>query len=373
MPRILHTADWQIGRQYNRFAADDAVELAAARFSTVERIAELATKEQVDVVLVAGDVFDAQTVSDKTIRRLFNAMQGFTGPWIMLPGNHDAALAESVWIRAARIGAIPANVHVLLEPRAYPLIDLGLVVLAAPLTQRQTYNDLTEWFDSAETDPALLRVGIAHGSVQGVLPDEIDSPNPIAPDRALRARLEYLALGDWHGLKQIDSRTYYSGSPEQERFKDNGAGQVLLVDIPGAGQQPSVEARKVGQYHWQLWSEQLSVASDLDRLIERIEATDDKSVLSISLSGQIDLLGQQRLETALSIADARHRSVQCNMTGLRLEPTDDDIAALQADGYVGEVIAELRERQLADDSEDARDALSILAGMLRERNQEGQV
>ncbi|HBP1969500.1 DNA repair exonuclease [Pseudomonas aeruginosa] len=373
MPRILHTADWQVGRQYNRFAVDDAVALAEARFSTVERIAELATKEQVDAVLVAGDIFDAQTVSERTIRRLFNAMQGFTGPWMMLPGNHDAALAESVWTRAARIGAIPANVQVLLEPYAYPLTDLGLVVLAAPLAQRQTYDDLTEWFDTAETDPALLRIGIAHGSIQGMLPDEVDSPNPIAPDRALRARLEYLALGDWHGLKQINARTYYSGSPEQERFKDNGAGQVLLVDIPGAGQQPLVESRSVGQYRWQQWSEQLSVASDLDRLIERIEASDDKSVLSISLSGQIDLLGQQRLKDALSIAEARHRSVQCNMAGLRFEPTDDDIAALQADGYVGEVIAELRERQLADGSQDARDALVIIAGLLRERNQEGRV
>jgi hypothetical protein len=36
-------------------------------------------------------------VSDKTIRRLFNAMQGHAGSWVLLPGNHDAALAESVW------------------------------------------------------------------------------------------------------------------------------------------------------------------------------------------------------------------------------------------------------------------------------------
>ena len=74
MPRFLHTADWQIGRQYTRFAADDAVPLAEARLRAVETLARLATEHAVDAVLVAGDVFDAQTVADRTIRRLFNAL-----------------------------------------------------------------------------------------------------------------------------------------------------------------------------------------------------------------------------------------------------------------------------------------------------------
>lgn len=370
MPRILHTADWQIGRQYNRFASEDAVALAEARFSVVERIAQLAVEERVDVVLVAGDVFDAQMVSERTIRRLFNATQGFHGTWIMLPGNHDAALAESVWSRAARLKAIPENVRVVLEPGVLDLEEYGLAVLAAPLTQRQTYQDLTEWFDTAETAPGLLRIGLAHGGVQGVLAEDIDSPNPIAPNRAERARLDYLALGDWHGLKQIDERTFYSGTPEQERFKDNGAGQVLLVELSTAGQLPMVDARSVGQFRWQQWDEEMLVATDLDQLIERIEALPGNAVLSINLRGQINLGGQQRLLEALAVAEARHRSVQCDMADLRLEPTDDDIAALQADGYVGEVITDLRDHQHQGTSQVARDALAILAGLLRERTQE---
>ncbi len=80
MPRFLHTADWQIGRQYGRFAPEDATVLAEARFAVVERIAALAARERVDAVLVAGDVFDAQAVSDRTIRRLFNALRGYEGP-----------------------------------------------------------------------------------------------------------------------------------------------------------------------------------------------------------------------------------------------------------------------------------------------------
>lgn len=235
MPRFLHTADWQIGRQYDRFGPEDGPALAQARLTTVERIAALATELAVDAVLVAGDVFDAQTISDRTVRRLFMALQGFGGPWIMLPGNHDAALAESIWSRARRLNAIPDNVHVLVSPEPLLLAEQGLAILPAPLTQRQTFNDLTDWFDYAPTPPQLLRVGLAHGSVQGILAEDIDSPNPIDPQRAARARLDYLALGDWHGCRQIDDRTWYSGTPEQDRFKSNGAGQVLDVQINAPG------------------------------------------------------------------------------------------------------------------------------------------
>ena len=91
MPRFLHTADWQIGRQYSRFAEEDASILADARFIAIERLATLATEQALDAVLVAGDVFDAQTVSDRTIHRTFQAKAGFTGPWLLLPGNHDPA------------------------------------------------------------------------------------------------------------------------------------------------------------------------------------------------------------------------------------------------------------------------------------------
>lgn len=73
---------------------------------------------------------------------------------------------------------------------------------------------------------------------------------------------------------------------------------------------------------------------------------------------------------ALSVAEARFRSLRCERSGLQLAPTDDDIAALKADGYVGEVVESLREQQEGAQDDAARDALAILAGLLREREQE---
>ena len=130
MTRFLHSADWQIGRQFATFDSEHAPILAEARITVVERLAALATEHRVDAVLVAGDVFDVQTVSERTLRRLFNALSGYAGPWLMIPGNHDAALAESVWTRAQRLVVVPPNVHPLLVEIAAPGAEPQVTPLA---------------------------------------------------------------------------------------------------------------------------------------------------------------------------------------------------------------------------------------------------
>jgi len=310
--KILHTADWQIGKQYGQFEPDEAVLLAEARIAAVERLAVLATEQQVDLVLVAGDVFDAQGIADKTVLRLFNATRGFAGPWVMLPGNHDAALSESVWTRAQRLNAVPDHVHLCLRPVPLHFEGLNAVVLPAPLTQRHTYTDLTEWFAAADTPPGTFRIGLAHGAVQGVLAEGIDSANPIAADRAAQARLDYLALGDWHGCRQIDARCWYSGTPETDRFRNNDSGCALRVDIDAPGALP-----------------------------------------------QVSVLG-------------RARALRADLDPVRIEPTDDDLARLAAEGYLGEVIADLRAAQDGADGDTARDALVLLAGLLDARRMAGE-
>lgn len=364
MISLLHTADWQIGRVFSQFEPDDASALFEARFKVVERLAAIATERKVDAVLVAGDVFDLQTVSDKTIRRMFNAMQGFTGPWLLIPGNHDSALSESVWSRAQRLGAIAPNVVCCLEPRPHTVAG-KFTLLPAPLTQRHTYGDLTEWFATAEPeDESLPRIGLAHGSVQGILSEDIDSTNPIAAGRAVQAGLDYLALGDWHGTRQIDERTWYAGTPETDRFRANDSGQALLVGIAGAGAPPVVEPIRTGQFDWQQWEPRLAVPSDIDELVRKLEQIGSGDVLQLRAQGSCDLAGHNRLNAALDAARARARALVWEGEALRLEPTEDDIQALHADGFVGEALQALREQQGGTDAELARDALLTLARIL---------
>ena len=77
-----------------------------------------------------------------------------------------------------------------------------------------------------------------------------EANNPIAPDRAKRAGLDYLALGDWHRTLQIGPATWYAGTPEADRFNSQEMGQVLLVDIAGPGAPPKVTPHRTGAYRW---------------------------------------------------------------------------------------------------------------------------
>lgn len=370
MPRFLHTADWQIGKLFGQFESDEAALLAEERFAAVERLAQLAAVQGVDAVLVAGDVFDAQTVADRTIHRLFHAMAGFGGRWLMIPGNHDAALAESVWTRAERLKAIPANVSVCLRAEPLLLESARVAVLPAPLTQRNTHVDLTEWFAAAETPPGFIRIGLAHGSVQGILAEDIDSANPIAAGRAAQAGLDYLALGDWHGTRQVDDRTWYAGTPETDRFRANDSGQALLVELAAAGALPTVTPVAIGRYRWQASSVSLRVASDLDLLLARLARYGPADVVQLTVGGRSDLAGHRRLTHAIGQARGRVRSLMADLAALQLEPTTEDIEALAADGYLNEVVVELQAAQHDGDAEragTARDALVLLAGLLDAR------
>ncbi len=367
MTHFLHTADWQIGRQYGQFETDDAAMLAEARFDVVARIAALAAERGVDAVLVAGDVFDTQGVSDRTIRRLFAAMAAYAGPWVMIAGNHDAALADSVWSRAMQLGCIPPNVHVPLRTGVVDLAAINLAVLAAPLTQRHTYDDVTQAFDALETGPGRIRVGLAHGSVAGRLPDTIDATNPIAADRAARARLDYLALGDWHGCLSIDERTWYAGTPEQDRFRGNEPGHALHVRIEAPGAVPVVERLATGKYRWSAWSETLSLPSDAQALAARMAELRAEDVLRLDLQGHVNMETWEALQRAVDQAAAQVRALLPDLSGLMLEPDEADLAELRASGYVGEVATQLQALQAdPDQSAVAGEALRLLLRFQRE-------
>ncbi len=367
MTHFLHTADWQIGRQYGQFETDDAALLAEARFDVVARIAALAAERQVDAVLVAGDVFDTQAVSDRTIRRLFAALAAYAGPWVMIAGNHDAALADSVWSRAAQLGCIPPNVQVPLRTGVVDLAAQNLAVLAAPLTQRHTYDDVTQAFDALDSEPGRIRVGLAHGSVAGRLPDTIDATNPIAPDRAARARLDYLALGDWHGCLSIDERTWYAGTPEQDRFRGNEPGYALDVRIAAPGATPQVERVATGKYRWSAWTETLSLPTDAQALAERLAALRAEDVLRLELLGHVNVPTWEALQRAVDQAAAQARAVLPDFSGLLLEPDEADLAQLGASGYVGEVATQLQAMQAdPDQAAVAGEALRLLLRFQRE-------
>ena len=92
------------------------------------------------------------------------------------------------------------------------------------LTRRHALGDPTESMDGLGTPEGAIRIGLAHGSVTSFGSDPDATHNLIAHDRADRADLAYLALGDWHGAQQVGPRSAYSGTPEPDGFALGGRG-----------------------------------------------------------------------------------------------------------------------------------------------------
>ena len=296
---LIHTADWQLGKQFGNVPGDAGAALRGQRVETVKEIARLAQERGADAVLVCGDVFETNAVADRTIRQTLNALDSFTGDWVFIPGNHDSALADSVWSRADRIGK-PDNVHFLLRNEEPLLLKNGtLAILPAVLQRRHEADDLTAWFDHAETPAGAIRVGVAHGSVQELLPEASEAPNPIAADRAKTANLDYLALGDWHGTFDVNDRTWYAGTPEPDRFKSNDPGNVLAVEIERPGALPSIEKIAVGHYVWSETGFRIRSAEDitaLDRELTALHSDPARLLVRLKLEGVVTLALREQFE-----------------------------------------------------------------------------
>lgn len=331
---FIHTADWQIGKPFGNVDGDPGAELRFQRIKTVERVAELARDRQVDAVLVAGDAFDSNAVSDRTIKRTLEALAPFQRTWVFLPGNHDAAIVHSVWSRMRKMGT-PPNVIIADEPKPLDLGEGRATVLPAPLRRRRESTDLTEWFDKAPTAEGSCRIGLAHGSVANRLPDRGDAANEISDLRATSAGLCYLALGDWHGYLKIAERTYYAGAPEPDRHKANQSGRVACVRIPSPGAPEEADAIAVGHYSWmRLEVELLGTCDKAIDAFRELGSNPRACVVDLVFKGTISLAERHRLDRLLKELDSLVHYLEVDTSLLRDDPTPEDIVRLDMGGFV---------------------------------------
>jgi DNA repair exonuclease SbcCD nuclease subunit len=157
--RIIHTADWQIGKSFRNFSPALAAELTAARLDVIGAIARIAAEKNAAHVLVAGDVFDGEGLDNLQLRRALARLgQEKAVTWLLLPGNHDPARAGGLWDRIARLD-VPPNVVMLTTAAPYQLVA-DAVLLPAPLTSKKA-RPRSVRVDGAVRDAAGL---VAHRS-----------------------------------------------------------------------------------------------------------------------------------------------------------------------------------------------------------------
>src|SRR6516164_4025035 len=98
--RLLHTADWHLGRRFPSFPDEGQKKLSRARMDVICTILDVARRNTVNAVLCVGDLFDDPDPNPdfwEGLARTFQAHAGPHPPVFLIPGNHDPLTPESVW------------------------------------------------------------------------------------------------------------------------------------------------------------------------------------------------------------------------------------------------------------------------------------
>ena len=362
--RFLHTADLQLGKAFRNIPGDRGAKLRDLRLDAIGRLGDLVQAQRCAFVVIAGDLFDANTVSDYVAIQAAERFRRIDRPIYVIPGNHDFAGAPgAIFSRETFLAAKPDNVHLLTttDPVVTPA---GAVIFPAPLMHRHHADDPTAHVTSELTSAYanVVRIGLAHGSVIDFA-GASGANNLIAADRARRANLDYLALGDWHGTYQVDDRTWYAGTPETDRHRDNDSGNALVVEIDGPGAPPRVTRFPVGSTRWieRAWT--LHADDDVAALESWVGQIEDPlvTVAAVRVEGALSLESSERVERALATLDGRLLYCHADVA-ISARPSEDEIRDLAPTGYLKDVVAELL--TLVDSDDHAGLALQIMYKIL---------
>ena len=183
-----------------------------------------------DVVILAGDTFDNHMVTANTIDRAGELLADAGLPVVILPGNHDPAMPDSIWMRG-RLGEI-GNVAILGITNERTIAFRGLDLELWGNAHRD-YHDMAPLKDPPPRR-ARWQIAIGHGHYE---PPETWA-NPLRPSWLISDEMiaatgaDYLALGHWDRAAQVGSGAvpaYYSGSPDY-------VGTVNLIRLTAAGE-----------------------------------------------------------------------------------------------------------------------------------------
>ena len=252
--RILHTSDWHLGRSFH------SVGMLGAQAAYVDHVLEVVEAEQVDLVVVSGDVYDralppvdAVELADETFARLAASRAQV----VVSSGNHDSPARLGFNSRLADAAGVHLRTRwqdvgapVLLEDRHGPVAVYGIPYLE-PDAVRAAW-DLPARSHEAALTAAMTRV---HADLSGragtrsvVLAHAFVAGNPDAAPRmasdserdisvggiqiaptSLFTGVDYAALGHLHGRQTLTDSVRYSGSPLAYSFSEAGPDQGVVA------------------------------------------------------------------------------------------------------------------------------------------------
>jgi DNA repair protein SbcD/Mre11 len=262
--RVLHTSDWHVGkalRGRSRAAEHEAV---------LREIAGIARREAVDLVIVAGDLFDSATPSPEAERIVYRGLLDLADggrPVVVVAGNHDSAqrlgavapLSEASGIHVAAAvrppgeggvvevaaGGERAQVALLPFPSQRYVVTADLLLSGDAADAHAAYADrvvrilgaLTERFRADTINLVVAHLMVMGGAMGGGERGAHTVFDYWVPATAFPASAQYVALGHLHRRQTLagPAPLHYCGSPLQLDFGETAnEPAVNLVDVrPG--------------------------------------------------------------------------------------------------------------------------------------------
>lgn len=256
--RLLHTADWHLGRTLHR------VPLLDAQREVLDHLVALAREERVDAILLAGDVFDRALPPVEAVRVAGDALRRLAevAPVIAISGNHDSAgrlgfaaeliAAGGVHLRTEPLGAgdpvVLHDEHGPVAIYALPYLDPDLTrgplgveersheaVLGAAMARVRADLDARTAADG--TPPRA--VVVAHAFVQGGEPSESERDISIGGAQTVPpsvfAGVSYAALGHLHRPHAVGGGAVTPGEDEGPTGAPAPSGATVPSDAPAPG------------------------------------------------------------------------------------------------------------------------------------------
>ena len=253
--RLLHTADWHLGRLFHNLS------LLEDQRHVLQQLLEIIDREQVDAVLVAGDIYDrsvppaaAVTLLDEILGELCEK-RGL--PVVMISGNHDGAERLGFGARHLR----QAGLHILTDlatcdqPVTLTIgddtVDIFGIPYADPEYVRSEFGEDVRDFDSAhryllerieaQRQPGRTTLLMSHCFVDGGTASDSERPLTLGGAESVAwdpmQGFDYVALGHLHG-PQIRGGEHirYSGSLLKYSFSEATQRKgVTLVEVGSEG------------------------------------------------------------------------------------------------------------------------------------------
>src|SRR5471030_586485 len=227
---ILHTADIHFDTPFSGMTTKEALKSKEELKQVFEKIIKMTLDKEIDILLIAGDVFDNLSVNKTTLYFIRSCFENISKVKVFIsPGNHDPFNERSFY----SIVDWPSNVHIFKSHMEKVFLeDLDTVVWGVGFNTSHVNKSLLKEVKRVDKYNNIM---VIHGEITTA--KEGNDYNPITEDDIARSNMDYIALGHRHKfseVKKIENTYYsYSGCPQGRGFDELDDKGVVLIELKG--------------------------------------------------------------------------------------------------------------------------------------------